>query len=133
MKLSQCILKLLEMFSIEKYFFRKPFFRKIRISQLNSKIFLKQQSLVQIRHCLTRLYWTRLFLSKCIKVSLWPSKSKFLSFMTKVNPNNENETISNVWRHTSFCHSMTKVNPNNRNEAKLDIFRVTYFSLVAKY
>ena len=37
---------------------------------------------------------TYLFLSKNIKVLQWLSKSKFLSFMTKANPDNGNETKS---------------------------------------
>ena len=36
------------------------------------------------------------FLSKNTKVFQWLSKSKFLSFMTKVNPNNGNETKSEI-------------------------------------
>ena len=38
-----------------------------------------------------------LFVSKHIKVFQWLSKSKFLSFMTKVNPNNESETKSDIF------------------------------------
>ena len=38
-----------------------------------------------------------LFLSKNIPVLQWISKSKFLSFMTKVNPNNGNETKSEIF------------------------------------
>ena len=36
------------------------------------------------------------FLSKCIKVFQWLSKLQFLSFMTKVNPSNGNETKSDI-------------------------------------
>ena len=38
-----------------------------------------------------------LFLSKNIKVLQRLSKSKFLSFITKVNPNSRNETKSNIF------------------------------------
>ena len=38
-----------------------------------------------------------LFLSKYIKVFQWLSKSEFLSFTTKVNPNNGNETKSDIF------------------------------------
>ena len=38
-----------------------------------------------------------LYLSKNIEVFQWLSKSKFLSFMTKVNPNNGNETKSDIF------------------------------------
>ena len=37
------------------------------------------------------------FLLKNIKVLQWFSKSKFLSFITEVNPNNENETKSGIF------------------------------------
>ena len=88
---------------------------------------------------------TSFFLSRNIKVFQWPSKSKFLSFMTKVNPSNGNETKSDIFSWDIFktdtlsflsknikvfqCLSkskvlsfMTKVNPSNRNETKSDIF-----------
>ena len=38
-----------------------------------------------------------LYLSKNIEVFQWLSKSKFLSFITKVNPNNGNETNSDIF------------------------------------
>ena len=38
-----------------------------------------------------------LFLLKNIKIFQWLSKSKFLSFMTKVNPNNGIETKSDIF------------------------------------
>ena len=41
-----------------------------------------------------------LYLSKNIEVFQWLSKSKFLSFMTKVNPNNGNETNSDIFPWT---------------------------------
>ena len=41
-----------------------------------------------------------LYLSKNIEVFQWLSKSKFLSFMTKVNPNNGNET--NSWTYSNL-------------------------------
>ena len=37
------------------------------------------------------------FLSKHIKLLQWLSKSEFLNFMTKVDPNNGNETKSDVF------------------------------------
>ena len=40
---------------------------------------------------------------KTIKVFQWLSKSKFLSFMTKVNPNNENEKKSDIFHGTYWC------------------------------
>ena len=40
---------------------------------------------------------TPFFLSKHIKVFQWLSKSKFLNFMTKVNPNNGNETKPDIF------------------------------------
>ena len=86
-----------------------------------------------------------IFLSKNIKVFQWLSKSKFLSFITKMNPNNGNEkkqiffygTYSNLtpylflskdikvfqWLPKSkFLSFMTKMNPNNQDEARLDFF-----------
>ena len=59
---------------IEKYYTISIRF-KIRISQLIAKILLKQQSLIQIRHCLTGhiQIWHNFLLSKNIKVL-----SKFL-------------------------------------------------------
>ena len=38
------------------------------------------------------------FLSKNIKVFQWFLKSKYLSYMTKVNPNNGNETKSDIFK-----------------------------------
>ena len=43
---------------------------------------------------------TYLFLSKIIEVFQRLSKSKFLSFMTKVNPNSGNETKSDIFQGT---------------------------------
>ena len=43
-----------------------------------------------------------LFLLKNIKIFQWLSKSKFLSFMTKVNPNNGNETKSDIFPRDIF-------------------------------
>ena len=80
-----------------------------------------------------------------IKIFQWRSKSKFFSFMTKVNPNNGNETISDIlaWdifkSDTTYFLSkdiklfqwlsklkvpsfMTELSPNNGNETKSDIF-----------
>ena len=45
-----------------------------------------------------------LFLSKHIKVFQWLSKSKFLSFLTKVNPNNENKRKSDIFPWGIFKH-----------------------------
>ena len=44
------------------------------------------------------------FYQKNMKVFQWLSKSKFLSFMTKANPNNENETKSKsfLWNILKF-------------------------------
>ena len=54
------------------------------------------------------------FLSKHFKVFQWLSKSKFLIFMTKVNPNRGNETKSDIFLW--------------------DIFKIWhYFSMVKKY
>ena len=85
------------------------------------------------------------FLSKDSKVLQWPSKSKFLGFMTKVNPSNGNETKIYIfpwdfcksnkhhiffvkilklfqWLSKSKSHSfMTIVNTNNGNETKSNI------------
>ena len=38
------------------------------------------------------------FLSKNIEVFQWLSKSKFLSFITKVSPDNQNETKSDIFQ-----------------------------------
>ena len=46
--------------------------------------------------------WRNSFLSKCIKVFQWLLKSKFLSFITKVNPNNWNETKSDIFPWNKF-------------------------------
>ena len=43
-----------------------------------------------------------LFLSKNIKIFQWLSISKFLSFMTKVNPNNVNENGSDIFPWNIF-------------------------------
>ena len=43
-----------------------------------------------------------LFLSKYIEVFQWLSKSKFLNFMTKVNPNHENKTKSDIFSWDIF-------------------------------
>ena len=50
-----------------------------------------------------------------IKIFQWRSKSKFFSFMTKVNPNNGNETISDIlaWTYLNltqhiFCQKILK-------------------------
>ena len=42
-----------------------------------------------------------LFLSKYINVFQYRSKSEFLSFMTKVSPNNGNETKSDILHGTN--------------------------------
>ena len=72
-----------KIFKLNENYFNKI---KIRISQLIGKILLKQWSLNQIRHCLTghNKIWHHFF----IKAFQWTSKSKFLNFMIKVNPNN---------------------------------------------
>ena len=86
------------------------------------------------------------FLSRNIKVFQWLSKSEFYSFMTKVNPNNGNETnqtfsletYSNLTSYLfyekmfKYFISLTfkiKISqfydyriPNNGNETKSDIF-----------
>ena len=41
--------------------------------------------------------WHHTSLSKNIKVFQWLIRSKFVSFMTTVNPNNRNETKSNIF------------------------------------
>ena len=121
---------------------------KIRISQIIIKILLSVNNEAETR---SDTIWqdisnmTSFFLSRNIKVFPWPSKSKFLSFMTKVNPSNGNETKLDIFSWDIFktdtlsflsknikvfqCLSkskvlsfMTKVNPSNRNEAKSDIF-----------
>ena len=43
-----------------------------------------------------------LFLSKHIKVFQWLSKLTFLNFMTKMNPNNGNETKSDIFPRDIF-------------------------------
>ena len=47
-----------------------------------------------------------LFLSKYIEVFQWLSKSKFLNFMTKVNPNNWNETKSDICPRCIFKYDI---------------------------
>ena len=47
--------------------------------------------------------WHQIFLyQKNVKTFQWLSKSKFLSFMTKVNPNNGNETKSDIFPRDIF-------------------------------
>ena len=60
------------------------------ISQLIAKILLTQRNLNQIRHSLTGhiQVWHHVLIK---------SKSKFLSFLTKVNPDNGNETKPNIF------------------------------------
>ena len=47
----------------------------------------KSDTVWQDKLNLTSFFWTQI-----IKISQWLLESRFLSFMTKVNPNNENET-----------------------------------------
>ena len=84
------------------------------------------------------------FFVKTYKMFQWLSKSKFLSFMTKVNPDNGNETKSDIFpwdifksgtisflskyikvfqwlSKLQFLSFMAKVNPDNGNETKSDI------------
>ena len=99
----------------------------------------------------TYLNWTpSLFLSKNIKVLQRVLKSKFLTFMTKKNPNNGNETKPDIFpwdtfkfdtisffvknikffqllSKLNFLSFMTKVNPNNENETKSDISLLDIF------
>ena len=64
-----------------------------------------------------------LFLSKNNEVFQWLSKSKFLSFMTKRNPNNQNERksvifpwdIVNFDNKYSFCYKILKYSSDFKN------------------
>ena len=111
---------------------------KIRIFKLFAKFILKQLSIKQIRHCLPgqNQIW-HIFLSKNIKVFQWFSKLKFVSFMTKVNLNNGNETKWDILPWNIFksdnifvlskCIKVFQwlpksVKPNNGSETKSDIF-----------
>ena len=54
-------------------------------------------------------------------------KSKFLSFMTKVNPSNENETKSDIFLWCIFTNEIfqlhdLKINPNNEHDTNSNIF-----------
>ena len=69
---------------------------KIRISQLIAKILLKQRNLNQIRHCFTG--HIQIWLNFFDQIS----ESKFLSFVTKVNSNNENETKPDIFSWDIF-------------------------------
>ena len=95
------------------------------------------------------------FLSKNVKLFQWLSKSKFLSFMIKMNPNNGNETediiswyifksearslfIKNIkvfqWlSKLKFIGFMTKVNPDLGNETKdiLSFFHIQIWSHIS--
>ena len=76
---------------IEKWFnFQKTVLIKFKISiaQLIAKISIRHWGVNQIRHSLTGYNH---FLSKN-KAYQWLSKSKFLNFMTYVNPSNGNKT-----------------------------------------
>ena len=53
--------------------------------------------------------------------------------MTKVNPNNANETKTVIfpWEILKFLSFTTKVNANNGNKTKSDIFYGTYSNLTS--
>ena len=76
----------------------------IHTFQLIAKILLKQQNLNQIRCCLTGHIQIFFFVSliKRLKYFNRLSNSKLLSFMTKVNPDNGNETKSNTFSWEIF-------------------------------
>ena len=84
---------------------------KICISQLIAK----QPSLNQIRHCLKEhnQIWHHFF-----RKSHWTIliNLKFLSFMTKVNPNNESETTLDIfpWDIFKICHHISFYQKNWR-------------------
>ena len=68
---------------------------KIEISSVFNESESKQWKSNKIRYFSNSSLTSYLFLSKNIKVFQWLSKSEFLSFVTKVNPNNENENETN--------------------------------------
>ena len=94
------------------------------------------------------------FISKETKVFQWFSKSKFLNFMTKVNPNNGNDAKSDIFPwdifksdvlyffgenikvfqwllKPKFRSFMTKVNLNNGNERKIGHFQWNIWNLTS--
>ena len=90
---------------------------EIGISQLIAKIVLKQRSLNQLPDTFWKgtfkfdiiFYW-----SKNIKVFQWLSKSKFFSFMTKVNAKNENETKAAIFPWNIFKSDLIYILSNNK-------------------
>ena len=68
-----------------------------------AKILLEQRNLNQTMLDRGHIQIWRYFTwSKKIKVFQWLSKSKFLSFMPKVNPNDEKETKSDIFSWDIF-------------------------------
>ena len=72
-------------------------------NQSFSVLWLKRAQRMEMKQNRTYFYGTYsnltpyLFLSKHIRVFQWLSKAKFLSFMTKVNPNNETKPNSDIF------------------------------------
>ena len=110
-------------------------------------LLMKTQMLVVHFSC-TSCYYFILF--------QWLPKLKFLSFITKVNPNNRSKTKSDIFpldifkseiisfisKHIKvfqwlsklkFVNFMTKVNPNNGNETKSEIFRLDHIFFIKTY
>ena len=67
-----------------------------------AKILLEQRNLNQTMLDRTYSNLTLFIWSKKIKVFQWLSKSKFLSFMPKVNPNDDKETKSDIFSWDIF-------------------------------
>ena len=75
---------------------QKSYFIEIKNRNF-SILWLKWTPEMEMKQNETFLHGTSyLFLSKIIKVFQWLSKSKFLSFMAKVNSNNWSETKSDI-------------------------------------
>ena len=130
---------------------------QIHISNLIPKFYCNNKALLN-QTFFERTYsnLTSFSFSKNIKVLQWLLKSKFLFLMTKVNPNNGNETKSEnfLWSLFKFDVIFSLIKKKHwsisitfktlkGNETKSDIFQIFsnifhiqiwhYFSLFAKY
>ena len=95
-------------FSLSKYSSISMTF-KIGISQFYDKSEPMQWKWNKMGHI---QIW-HLLLSKLIKVFQWISKSKFLNFITKVNPSNGNETKSHVFPRDIFKSDIIYISGKN--------------------
>ena len=126
------ILKSLETFLIPNYFYnnvkkygtKKPGqilicdnrFHNWKILNYFNKVLNSKRRLNQIKYCLTEhiQIWHLFFYKTNIKIFQWLSKSKFVSFMIKVNWNNGDETKSHfpldVFKYDAIYVLIKKIN-----------------------